>query len=138
MVTNIEHEEEILLDNEFDIDEAENLSDKRKIFTEQGDLEIESLLGKFKRGRLNIQPEYQRAYRWSEEQKTKFIESILLGIPIPPIFVAEDSEGKWELVDGLQRISTILSFFGILKKNEDDLEVLDIQDVDDVDDVKRT
>ena len=42
MVTNIEHEEEILLDNEFDIDEAENLSDKRKIYTEQGDLEIES------------------------------------------------------------------------------------------------
>ena len=58
MVTNIEQEEEILLDNEFDIEEAENLSVKRKIYTEQGDLEIESLLGKFKRGRLNIQPEY--------------------------------------------------------------------------------
>jgi len=43
------------------------------------------------------------------------IESILLGIPIPPIFVAEDENGIWELVDGLQRISTVLSFFGILE-----------------------
>lgn len=64
-----------------------------------------------------IQPEYQRAYRWRDGQKTKFIESILLGIPIPPIFVAEDTSGKWELVDGLQRISTILSFFGFLKND---------------------
>lgn len=50
--------------------------------------------------------------------KTRFIESILLGIPIPPIFVAEDKEGKWELVDGLQRLSTVLSFFGLLKDGD--------------------
>jgi len=64
---------------------------------------------------LIISPEYQRAFRWKDKQRSDFIESILLGIPIPPIFVAEDEHGKWELVDGLQRISTILSFFGILK-----------------------
>lgn len=68
-------------------------------------------------GDLIITPEYQRAYRWTAEQKTDFIESILLGIPVPPIFVAEDRDRKWELVDGLQRISTILSFFGELKNN---------------------
>ena len=41
----------------------------------------------------------------------------MLGIPIPPIFVAEDKDGIWELIDGLQRISTIISFFGVLKEN---------------------
>ena len=66
---------------------------------------------------LVITPEYQRAFRWEKDQKTGFIESILLGIPVPAIFVAEDQDGKWELVDGLQRISTILSFFGKLKDN---------------------
>jgi len=64
-----------------------------------------------------IDPEFQRAFRWTIDQCTKFIESILIGIPIPPIFVAEDTEGRWELVDGLQRISTILSFFGELKND---------------------
>ncbi len=67
---------------------------------------------------LIVSPEYQRAFRWEDEQKTRFIESLLLGIPIPPIFVAEDEYGKWELVDGLQRISTIFSFFGILKNSD--------------------
>ena len=45
------------------------------------------------------------------------IESVLLGIPIPPIFVAEDENGVWELVDGLQRVSTIISFFGDLDES---------------------
>ncbi|GHT04783.1 hypothetical protein AGMMS49525_11490 [Bacteroidia bacterium] len=73
-------------------------------------------------GDILISPDFQRLYRWSDYQKTRFIESILLGIPIPPIFVAEDENGKWELVDGLQCLSTIFSFFGILKKNETELD----------------
>lgn len=72
------------------------------------------LMNMYDDGDLFITPEYQRAFRWSNFQQTRFIESVLLGIPIPPIFVAEDSKGKWEVVDGLQRISTIFSFFGIL------------------------
>ncbi|PSU58635.1 hypothetical protein CTM75_16610 [Photobacterium phosphoreum] len=73
------------------------------------------LMNMFEDGELFITPEYQRVFRWSLFQQTRFIESVLLGIPIPPIFVAEDDEGKWEVVDGLQRISTIFSFFGILE-----------------------
>ena len=62
-----------------------------------------------------IDPAFQRLFRWKKPQQTSFIESLLLGIPIPPIFVAETKESQWELVDGLQRISTFLSFFGMLK-----------------------
>jgi hypothetical protein len=64
---------------------------------------------------LDIHPEFQRVYRWSDEQKSKLIESILLGIPLPSIFVAQRNDGVWDVVDGLQRISTILSFMGKLK-----------------------
>ncbi|AYQ57646.1 hypothetical protein MS2017_1988 [Bathymodiolus thermophilus thioautotrophic gill symbiont] len=79
------------------------------------DMSFGEIMNIYQEKDLIISPEYQRAFRWQDEQKTRFIESLLLGIPIPPIFVAEDEEGKWELVDGLQRISTIFSFFGILR-----------------------
>src|SRR4029453_3930476 len=56
-------------------------------------------------------PEYQRMFRWSHDQQTQFIESILLNIPTPPVFFAENANGKFELIDGLQRFSTVLKFF---------------------------
>lgn len=59
---------------------------------------------------LIIQPEYQRLFRWSIEQRSQLIESILLELPIPQIFVIENPDGVLELIDGLQRISTILQF----------------------------
>ena len=54
-------------------------------------------------------------FRWSDSQKTKLIESILLGIPIPAIYVYQRQDGIWEVIDGLQRLSTIYQFVGILK-----------------------
>jgi Protein of unknown function DUF262 len=59
---------------------------------------------------LIIQPEYQRLFRWSQQQKSHLIESILLELPVPEIFVIENQDGVFELIDGLQRISTILQF----------------------------
>ena len=64
---------------------------------------------------IDIHPEFQRFYRWSDTQKTNLIESILLGIPIPPVFVSQRKDGIWDVVDGLQRLSTIYQFMGILK-----------------------
>lgn len=66
---------------------------------------------------LKIKPSFQRLYRWDKERKLKFIESIFLKMPIPPIFLFEDTlnYSALELVDGLQRISTILEFLGVLK-----------------------
>lgn len=59
---------------------------------------------------LIIQPEYQRLFRWSNQQKSHLVESILLELPIPQIFVIENPDGVLELIDGLQRVSTILQF----------------------------
>lgn len=81
------------------------------------DVSYGEIIHMYKQDELIIRPEYQRFYRWNSKQKTSLIESILLGIPIPPIYVVEDKIGIWELVDGFQRISTIISFFGALKED---------------------
>jgi len=93
----------------------------KEISTDSYSMSIGELVSMYKDGELNIHPEFQRFYRWKPEQKSRFIESILLGIPIPSIFVSQDPTGKWEVIDGLQRISTILQTMGELKNNEGSL-----------------
>jgi hypothetical protein len=78
-------------------------------------MSIGELTNLYKSGELRIRPEFQRFFRWSSVQKSHLVESILLGIPLPSIFVAQAEDGTWELVDGLQRISTILQVQGKLK-----------------------
>lgn len=68
----------------------------------------------YEKEELDIHPEFQRFFRWSLRQKSRLIESLLLGIPIPQIFVAQRPDGVWDVVDGLQRLSTIFEFSGIL------------------------
>lgn len=97
----------------------EQIEEKRKeIFTDSYPMSIGELVNLYKDGDLEINPAFQRFFRWSSPQKVRLIESILLGIPLPSIFVAQREDGIWDLVDGLQRISTILNFMGELK-NED-------------------
>jgi hypothetical protein len=69
------------------------------------------LLNQFMSGDVQIDPIYQRAFRWTIEQQSQFIESLLLNIPTPPIFLAELSDAKFEVIDGLQRFSTMVRFF---------------------------
>jgi uncharacterized protein with ParB-like and HNH nuclease domain len=82
----------------------------------------------YENNEIIINPDFQRLFRWSMGQKSRFIESILLGIPIPSIFVFEKENGSWELIDGLQRVSTILEFMGKLRNPNDGLEPPSILD----------
>ncbi len=68
----------------------------------------------YRDGEVDVHPEFQRFFRWDDEQKSRLIESILLGIPLPGIFVAQTESGSWDLVDGLQRVSTLLELQGLL------------------------
>lgn len=77
-------------------------------------MSVGELTNMFSEGDLIIRPAFQRLFRWDEDQKSRLIESILIGIPLPSIFVAQDHDGRWELVDGLQRVSTLLQFQGLL------------------------
>jgi hypothetical protein len=102
------------------MDKIKKLEDKlvatrNSLSTDRLDMSFGEIMSMYEREEIIIDPDFQRLFRWDSYQKTRFIESILIGIPIPPIFVAEDENGRWELVDGLQRISSIFSFFGILR-----------------------
>lgn len=91
------------------------ITDARRTISSDGyPMSIGELTNLYRNGELIIRPEFQRLFRWSNTQKTRLVESILLGIPLPSIFVAQTDEGKWELVDGLQRVSTILQLQGEL------------------------
>ena len=59
---------------------------------------------------LNIRPEYQRRLRWTTLQKSRLIESLLLNIPVPPIFLYETDEARYEVMDGQQRLNAIKEF----------------------------
>ncbi|WP_156991137.1 DUF262 domain-containing protein [Caproicibacter fermentans] len=91
---------------------------RNSLKTDKLDMSYGELMSMYEKEELIISPSFQRLFRWSSRQQTRFIESILLGIPIPAVFVAEGEFGKWEVVDGLQRISTVLSFFGELKTDK--------------------
>lgn len=88
---------------------------KRSVSTDTVQITIGEVSNMYTSKELNILPDFQRLFRWTNERKSNFVESILIGIPIPPVFVYENEDGTWELIDGLQRISTLLEFMGVLK-----------------------
>lgn len=81
-------------------------------------MSIGEIVNLYKSRELVIRPEFQRLFRWTLDKKSRLIESILLGIPLPSIFVMQRHDGVWEVIDGLQRISTILEFMGELLDEE--------------------
>ena len=91
---------------------------RQQIRTDSYSMSIGEWISLYEKSEINVNPDFQRFFRWSNHQKSTFIESILVGIPIPPIFVSQRDDGIWDVVDGVQRLSTIYEFVGILKKDE--------------------
>ncbi|MFJ8668191.1 DUF262 domain-containing protein [Streptomyces sp. NPDC093600] len=83
---------------------------RRKIDVDNYTITVRELLSMAERNELKRAPEYQRKFRWDEEAESRLIESILLGLPVPNLFFATNEDGSWEVVDGLQRISTLIHF----------------------------
>lgn len=94
--------------------EAEIAIGRREISADSISMSINELTNLYKEKILQIRPEFQRLYRWTDEQKTRLVESVLLGIPLPSLFVSQAETGTWELVDGLQRVSSLLELQGLL------------------------
>lgn len=71
----------------------------------------------YKKGEIALHPKESEDC-WSDEQKTHFIESILLGIPLPPLLVSQRPDGVWHVYDGSQRLAAIYELVGILKDED--------------------
>jgi hypothetical protein len=91
---------------------------RKEVSSDGYEMSLGEIINLYRDGEFIIHPEYQRLFRWGASKKTRFMESLLLGIPIPPIFVFQTDKGLWELIDGLQRLSTVFEFIGILKDAE--------------------
>jgi hypothetical protein len=92
-----------------------------KVHTDAYAMSIGELINLYEDKELDIHPEFQRFFRWSNAQKSRLIESILLGIPLPSIFVAQRDDGVWDVIDGLQRLSTVFQLVGVLRDENQDL-----------------
>lgn len=81
-----------------------------EVRTESLDMSFGEIINLHEAKELIIQPEYQRLFRWSNQQRSRLIESVLLELPLPPIFLIENEDGVLELIDGLQRTSSVIQF----------------------------
>lgn len=95
---------------EEEVEEIDVPADQRKIYTELGDPEIESLHGKAKRAKLIIQPDFQRQFVWDKAKASRLIESALLGIPLPVIYLSQEQDNKEYVIDGQQRLTSFFAF----------------------------
>lgn len=93
-----------------------NINDKYskgeiRIITEQARYPLDSITAMLDSGKYNLNPEYQRRKRWDVIQQSKLIESFIINVPIPPIFLYEVEYANYEVMDGLQRLTAINDFY---------------------------
>lgn len=95
------------------------------------DWTTETIVSQLRRGNIVLNPSFQRRDAWKTQQKSRFIESLILGLPIPQIVLAESKErrGKFIVLDGKQRLLSILQYWGLGegKNNEYALSGLEIR-----------
>ncbi len=95
---------------------AELLAQRRRVDFDTYDITVDDLIRRVARRRIEIAPAYQRQFRWDASRQSRLVESVMLGIPVPPLFMAtniEADEGRrWEVVDGLQRLLSLTNFLG--------------------------
>jgi hypothetical protein len=105
-----------------DTEEVVDTPDARPVSSQPNDWTVSTLRDKYERGQIDLQPHYQRQYVWElkPELPSRLIESLLLQIPIPPLYFIRLATGKSEVVDGQQRLTTLIRFV----KNEFPLQKL--------------
>lgn len=85
--------------------------DPEKIRVKTVNRTVDLMVRRIGHGEIDVAPEFQRRARvWDKKRKSRLIESLLLKIPLPVFYVAADASENWAVVDGLQRITTILDF----------------------------
>jgi hypothetical protein len=90
----------------------------KEIRSDSYSMSIGEWISLYQQQEIELIGEFPKIFCWSDSQKNQLIESIFLGIPIPAIYVYQRKDGIWEVLDGLQRLSTIYQFVGILKDKD--------------------
>lgn len=89
--------------------------EKRAVSYDMYDMTVRQLVDMVASKEIDVAPDYQRHFIWDGDRESELIESIYLGIPVPSLYMAANSDGTWEVVDGVQRLSTLSHFCGGLE-----------------------
>lgn len=102
--------QETEIKNDADINEK-YLSGEVRIVTEQARYPLDSITNMLSTKKYELRPDFQRRRRWNRSQQSRLIESFIMNIPIPPIFLYEYDYSKYEVMDGLQRLTAIKEYY---------------------------
>jgi hypothetical protein len=106
-----ETEELIVEDDSVDAAEViEPILQERRIFTSTSDPTINDLYHRFHDQDLILQPDFQRQFVWDNSKSSRLVESLLLDVPLPVIYLAEDDDGREAVIDGQQRLTSLIQF----------------------------
>lgn len=101
-----------------EIDDLQKKSKERTVRTQNIEYDIETLVGKIGKGQIKLDPDYQRNHRWDPAKSSRLIESLILNIPIPIIYISYDidldiatEEVRYSVIDGQQRLRAISDYF---------------------------
>ncbi|PWI57511.1 DUF262 domain-containing protein [Sulfoacidibacillus thermotolerans] len=101
------------------LDELQKLAKERTVKTQNIEYDLETLVKKIDKKVIKLDPEYQRNHRWNEETSSKLIESLILNIPVPLIYISQDIDvddevdddiPRYSVIDGQQRLTAIFNF----------------------------
>ena len=105
-------DEEIELEGNDDVETPLVLEPARQrtLLSQPGDYAIGDMHTRFKDGRLVVQPDFQRYYVFDDTKASRLVESVLMGVPIPVIYLAEEEDFSYSVIDGQQRLTALFSF----------------------------
>jgi uncharacterized protein with ParB-like and HNH nuclease domain len=100
-----------------DLTALQEIAKERTVKTQSLEYDLETLVKKIKKGVIKLDPDYQRRHRWDNETSSRLIESLILNIPIPTIYLSQDvdvdtetEESRYSVIDGQQRLTAIFNF----------------------------
>ncbi len=103
--------------------------DPKKIRITTNNFTLREVADQINEGDIDLAPDFQRDFVWKQRQRTRLVESILLGIPLPAFYFNQDIDGTYQVVDGVQRLSTVRLFMS-------DGHVLKVEDLEYLKDLK--
>jgi uncharacterized protein with ParB-like and HNH nuclease domain len=103
-------DEENFIENTVEEESDEKIIFKYSITSYGADYTLDSLVKRIQDGSIYV-PSFQRAYVWKIKDASRFIESLLLGLPVPGIFLSKEQDKKLLVIDGLQRLRTLQYFY---------------------------
>ncbi|MFQ5754172.1 MAG: HNH endonuclease family protein, partial [bacterium] len=102
--------DKLQFENQEEDELTEIAPERRRVYSDKPDRSIFELYRQYQKGNLELQPEFQRLQVWDNKKASRLIGSVLLEVPIPVIYLSEESDSKYSVIDGQQRLNSFISF----------------------------